>query len=165
MSPDPIRGTQDRALLVSRLAESARRLATITGGVSDEVLDRAPAPGEWSARTVLAHLRDDEFMVMRPRIERIAVEDVPALAPFDEQAWAETRWRGGDSLDALLEGFRVQRVATVAILERLTEQEWRRLGSQPEIGTFDLWWWVEHTLEHDEVHLAQAARALGRPEA
>lgn len=159
---DPIRGSLDRRTLVTRLAESPGRLAAVAAGASDDDLDRVGGPGEWSARTILAHLRDDEFMVMRLRIERIAVEDTPALAPFDEQAWAARRWRGADSLEALLDGFRVQRAATVAILERLTDEEWRRLGHQPEIGTFDLWWWVEHTLEHDEAHIAQAARALGR---
>lgn len=161
-SSEPLRGTLPVNELVERLGRSLARLAEAVRGASDADLDREPAPDEWPARTVLAHLRDDEFMVMRPRIERILVEHEPVLAPFDEQQWAATRWRGAEGLEALLEGFRVQRAATSAILERVTEAEWRRLGSQPEIGVFDLHWWVEHTLEHDEIHIAQVAAALGR---
>lgn len=44
----------------------------------------------------------------------------------------------------------------------MNDEEWRRIGHQPEIGTFDLLWWVEHVLEHDENHLAQIARTLRR---
>jgi hypothetical protein len=157
-----LRGTQPINDLVTRYAESPARLAAVVAGGSDADLDRVPAPGEWSARTVLAHLRDDEFMVTRPRAERILVEDQPALLPFDEQAWAERRNRADDSRDALVEGFRVQRAATIALLRLAREEDWARLGTQPEIGTFDLRWWVEHCLEHDEIHIAQSARALGR---
>lgn len=157
-----LRGTVPINELVARYAESPARLAEVVAGASDADLDRAPAAGEWSARTVLAHLRDDEFMVTRARMARMLVEDVPALAPFDERAWAERRNRADDAADALVEGFRVQRAATVAMLRLIREEEWARLGTQPEIGTFDLRWWVEHCLEHDEIHIAQAARALGR---
>jgi hypothetical protein len=155
-----LRGGGDRAALGAALAATPDRLRAAVAGATDEALDRPPAPGEWPARTVLAHLRDDEFMVIRLRIERIVVEDEPALVPFDEQAWAAARWRGADALEALLDGFALQRRATVAILERLDDASWRRLGRQPEIGTFDLHWWVEHALTHDEAHVAQAARAL-----
>lgn len=159
---DILRGTRPVEDLVNRYAASPARLAGAVSGASDAVLDRVSAPGEWSARTVLAHLRDDEFMVTRTRMERILVEDHPSLVPFDEQAWAERRNRADDACDAIVEGFRVQRAATIAILRLVREEDWARLGTQPEIGTFDLRWWVEHCLEHDEVHIAQSARALGR---
>jgi len=157
-----LRGTEPTNDLVARYAESPARLAEAVAGASASDLDRVSAPGEWSARTVLAHLRDDEFMVTRPRMARILVEDHPKLAPFDEQAWAERRNRADDARDAIIEGFRIQRAATIALLRLVREADWARLGTQPEIGTFDLRWWVEHCLEHDEVHIAQSARALGK---
>jgi hypothetical protein len=155
-----LRGSREPRTLVEALGTSPARLAALIGGVDDAMLDREPGAGEWTARTVAAHLRDDEFMVMRPRIERILVEDEPDLVPFDEQAWAANRRHGADERDALLEGFAVQRAATVPILAGLSEEQWRRLGRQPEIGVFDLRWWVEHVLEHDENHLQQIEAAL-----
>lgn len=165
MTDTVLRGIQPINDLIARYAASPTGLAEAVAGAPDADLDRIPAPGEWSARTVMAHLRDDEFMVTRMRIERILVEDQPALAPFDEQAWAERRNHVDDSGDALVEGFRVQRAASVAVLRLIREEDWARLGTQPEIGTFDLRWWVEHCLEHDEIHIAQSARALGQESA
>ena len=152
-------GTRDPAALIDGLAATPDRLDALLRETDDAALDAAP-PGEWPARTVLAHLRDDEFMVGRLRLERMAVEDAPALAPFDEKAWVASRWTGRDSLPELLADFRAQRDASLHILRRLNPGDWRRTGAQPEYGTFDIHYWVENWLDHDETHLAQIAAAL-----
>lgn len=145
--------------LIEELRLMPMSLSSVTRGASNDQLDR---PSEYSpcAREILAHLRDSEFMVMRLRVERILAEDVPVLAPFDEEAWAATRWRGRDSLSNLLEDFQVQRRASIDILERLTEAQWMRETKQIEIGVFDLLWWVEHWASRDREHLAQLHRLL-----
>lgn len=146
--------------LIRTLAQTPETLEAMLLSASDTGLDSA-RPGEWSARTVAAHLRDDEFMVMRLRLERMLVEDGPLLTPFDEGAWAATRWRGRESLQELVADLRMQRAASLHILARLDEAQWARLGTQPEIGTFDIGWWVEHWAEHDVDHLKQVASCLG----
>ncbi|MDA0270680.1 MAG: DinB family protein [Chloroflexi bacterium] len=148
--------------LTAALEATPDRLARLVEGIEAAALDAAP-PGEWSTRTVMAHLRDDEFMVMRLRLERMVAEQSPVLTPFDEQAWAASRWLDRDERAQLLEDFRLQRDAATAILRRMPPGHWQRLGSQPEIGTFDLQWWVEHWVEHDVNHLEQIAALLGRP--
>ena len=155
------RGTQEIPSLLEGLAATPDRQEVLARGAADSALDAAPE-GEWSARTVLAHLRDDEFMVMRLRLERMTVEDHPTLAPFDEKAWAASRWQGRDTVDELLADFRLQREVTMMILRRLEDDDWRRTGLQPEFGAFDVHWWVEHWLEHDETHLAQISAVLGQ---
>jgi len=145
--------------LLDQLATSPQRLADLVTGSADEYLDRA-SPGEWSARTVIAHLRDDEFMVMRLRLERMLVENEPDLAPFDEKVWAATRYTGRDSLDELLADFRLHREASLSILRRLGPGDWLRTGRQPEYGAFDVHWWLQHWTEHDNTHLAQIRDAL-----
>ncbi len=146
--------------LIRTLAQTPETLEAMLLSASDAELDRA-TPGEWSARTVAAHLRDDEFMVMRLRLERMLVEDGPLLTPFDERAWAATRWRGRESVEDLVADLRMQRAASLHILTRLSEEQWARPGTQPEIGTFDIGWWVEHWAEHDVDHLRQVAACLG----
>lgn len=155
------RGTQEISSLLEGLAATPDRLQAAVRDADDGALDAAP-DGDWSARTVLAHLRDDEFMVMRLRLERMIVEDHPTLTPFDEKAWAASRWRGRDTVDDLLADFRLQRDVTMMSLRRLEDDDWRRTGLQPEYGAFDVHWWVEHWLEHDETHLAQIGSALGQ---
>ena len=56
--------------MIEELPETPDRLESLTRGASDAALDHA-AEGEWSTRTVLAHLRDDEFMVTRLRLVRL----------------------------------------------------------------------------------------------
>ncbi len=155
------RGSRDIPSLLEGLAATPDRLQAAVRDADDGALDAAPA-GDWSARTVLAHFRDDEFMVMRLRLERMTVEDHPTLAPFDEKAWAASRWQGRDTVDELLADFRLQREVTMMILRRLEDDDWRRTGLQPEYGAFDVHWWVEHWLEHDETHIAQIGSALGQ---
>ncbi len=43
--------------ILTMLREAPPRLATLTAGLRSEQLRAAPAPGEWSANVVLAHLR------------------------------------------------------------------------------------------------------------
>jgi hypothetical protein len=149
----------DTDAMIDELAATADRLRELTRGAAGSTLD-AQAPGEWSARTVLAHLRDDEFLVMRLRLERILVEDQPSLAPFDEQAWEAHRWRGRDGLVELLDDFDLQRAASIAILRRVEGDIWQRSGLQPEYGTLTVRTWLDHWLGHDKMHLAQIARSL-----
>ena len=155
------RGSQEIPPLLEGLAATPDRLQAAVRDADDGALDAAPA-GDWSARTVLAHFRDDEFMVMRLRLERMTVEDHPTLTPFDEKAWAASRWRGRDTVDELLADFRLQREVTMMGLRRLEGDDWLRTGLQPEYGAFDVHWWVEHWLEHDENHVAQITEALAK---
>lgn len=159
-APGVKRGPARHNELVRALAETPETLAAMLDAVSDSALSKAEA-GEWSPLVVAAHLRDDEFMVMRLRLERMLVEDAPLLTPFDEQGWAATRWAGRDGVDDLLADLRMQRAASLHILTRLTDEQWLRLGTQPEIGTFDIAWWVEHWAEHDADHLNQISVSLG----
>ena len=155
------RGSRDIPSLIEGLAATPDRLEAATRGADDGALDAAP-DGEWSARTVLAHLRDDEFMVTRLRLARMTVEEHPTLAPFDEGAWASSRWSDRDGLQELLSDFRLQREASMMVLRRLEASDWLRTGLQPELGAFDVHWWVEHWLEHDETHVAQITAALAK---
>ena len=154
------RGTTGLTDLIRILAATPETLEAMLVSASEEALDRAD-PGEWSARTVAAHLRDDDFMVMRLRLERMLVEDEPVLVPFDERLWAANRWHGRNGIDDLIADLRMQRAASLHILARLDKDQWLRRGTQPEIGTFDIHWWVEHWAEHDVNHLDQVAANLG----
>ena len=64
-----------RTPTIDGLAATPGRLEALVQGASEQQLDDA-APGEWSPRVVLAHLRDDEFLVMRLRLERMLAENV-----------------------------------------------------------------------------------------
>jgi hypothetical protein len=158
---DVTRGSHDLSTLVETLASTPDLLEAAVRGTEQAALDSAPE-GEWSVRTILAHLRDDEFMVMRVRLARMTVEEHPTLTPFDEKAWAASRWTGRDGAEELLADFRLQREASMMVVRRLEDDDWKRTGLQPEIGVFDAHWWLEHWVHHDEIHLAQIKKTLAK---
>ena len=98
---------------------------------------------------------------MRLRLERMLSEQSPMLMPFNETAWERTRYTARDALDELLADFAEQRAASLAILRRLTAEEWQRPGYQPEMGELSVATWVEHWVEHDQTHINQIRAGLG----
>ena len=147
--------------LIDILEATPSILEEIVAGADEVLFDKA-WPGEWSPRVVLAHLRDDEFLTMRMRLERmLAEEQRPMLMPFDETAWAAKRWTGRDTLPELLADFREQRAASIQILRRLKEADWDRSAYQPEIGELTVRTWTEHWVKHDQTHINQLRAGLG----
>lgn len=146
--------------LIDALASTPRNLAHLVVEATEEELDRAPA-GDWSPRTIMAHLRDDEFLVMRMRLARMLSEDGPVFPDFDEKAWAETRSRHRDRKEELLGDFALQRQASLNVLANLRPADERRPGRHEEHGEYTVGSWVKHWLDHDREHLGQLERLLG----
>lgn len=146
--------------LIARLAATPKAVAHLVAEATEERLDAAP-PGEWSARTILAHLRDDEVLVMRLRLERMLSEDGPEFPDFDEKAWARTRNRERDRKEQIAGDFALQRQASLGILQSLRPADWERPGRHEAYGEFTVASWVDHWVRHDAAHIAQLEAALG----
>ena len=110
---------------IDRLSETPKALAHLVAELSDEALDAAAA-GEWSPRTILAHLRDDEYLCARPWIARALVEDNPRVQGIGGDAWEATRNRSRDRKEWLLADFALQRQASISILRMLRPDDWNR---------------------------------------
>ncbi len=148
------------AQLIDQLAAAPKSLANLVVEASDEVLDRVPRDG-WPARTILAHLRDCEFLEMRLAVERILAEEVPSLDFIDSAAWEPIRNRTRDRKEWLLGDFALQRLASIGILRSLRPEDWEREGSLRGSGTFSLRTFVEGWAQHDVDHTRQLEVALG----
>lgn len=146
--------------ILKQLAATPHTLAQLVVEATEQQLDHAPE-GEWSPRTVLAHLRDDEYLVLRMRCERMLSETNPTFPDFDEKAWAQSRNRTRDAKHVLLADFALQRQASLNILANLRPGDLDRPGRHEEYGEFTVQSWLEHWLEHDRAHIAQIESALG----
>lgn len=146
--------------LLDRLAKTPKHLAHLVVEASDQQLDAAPG-GEWSARTILAHLRDCEVLCEGLRVFRMLAEVEPQLADFDERAWAVARNRSRDRKEQLLGDFALHRQATLNVLTGLREEDWQRTGTHPFRGAFTVRTWAEAIAEHDAAHIAQLEGVLG----
>ena len=144
-----------RTELLRAMEETYPTLVRLVSGRDDAALDYRPAEGDWSAREILAHLVDDEMYVMRLRVERIVKEDLPHLAPHDEQKWYRGRNTTRDGLSELLADFELQRRASLGMIRMLRESDWQRKGYQPEYGEQTAEEWLAIWLRHDQDHLRQ----------
>src|SRR5215471_672664 len=73
---------------IEALRETSSRIGTLTSGWSPADFERAPAPGKWSARLILAHLAHIEIAsAMRVRMALTTPGYV--VQPFDQDRWME----------------------------------------------------------------------------
>ena len=146
---------------IDLLTATPKTLAHLVAEASDAQLDQEPTGGGWSPRTILAHLRDFEFLEARLDLERALAEDVPKVGELDNRAWERDRNRTRERKDWLLADFALQRQASATILRALRDEDWRRELVTPFAGTLTisslLDWWVAH----DAAHVRQLEDAVG----
>lgn len=145
--------------MLGRLAETPRTLAHLVADATDARLDESQA-GAWTPRLILAHLRDEEFLGMRPSLERILAEDLPQLTARATDRWERDRNRSRDRKEQLLASFALQRQASLDILRSLGINDLARPGRFGEtVATIrEL---TESWVRHDDEHIAQLEAALG----
>ncbi len=153
--------TSARALTVERLKTTARDLVSLVGAADPGRLNREPAPDEWSAAVVVAHLADTEA-VYGLRLRRMLTEDRPVLDAFDEQVWATRFSPLEPAVRETLQRWRSQREATTRILDSLSDDEWQLVGVHSQRGRLTVAAMADYLVAHDRDHLDQIRRALAR---
>ena len=93
---------------IDQLAATPKTLAHLLAEATDDWLD-ASIDGGWSARTVVAHLRDDEYLCMRVALERALAEDTPEVCFIEGADWVGNRNTTRDRKELLLADFALQR--------------------------------------------------------
>lgn len=144
---------------VARLAATGDELVAAVGSATAEQLVRRPAPGEWSAAAVLAHLVHTE-LVYGVRLGMIVTEDHPVIAAYDQAAWAGRFQRVDADPVRSLPLWEALRARMVAVLGGLTDEEWERAGRHAERGEESVTAMVDHLVHHDREHLDQLRGAL-----
>ncbi len=114
--------------------------------------DFRPDPDRFTLREIVAHLLDYD-MVSRERFEHIIREENPELPNWDEEEAARhyTHRNPEHDLQTLLESRR----SFAVWLEGLSDNEWKRVGTRPKVGTFSVKEGVMLILGHDAYHIRQ----------
>ncbi len=146
--------------LIDQLAATPKSLAHLVAEAPDVRLDAANGDS-WSARTVLAHFRDDEFLCMRVALERMLAETNPSLKFVDGTDWAAGRNTTRDRKELLLADFALQRQASISILRGLRADDWARAGHTETRDPFTVEQFVAAWVRHDAEHVAQLEGLLG----
>jgi uncharacterized damage-inducible protein DinB len=127
-------------------------LAEITANVPQEALQRAIAPGKWTAFENAAHLAVFHPVFME-RFRRILAEDGPVM---DKYEWEKdplfARYKTIHPA-ALLDLYRKDREEMIAFVDGLDAAALRRKGTHQVYGTFDMAQWIELFVLHESHHL------------
>jgi hypothetical protein len=150
---------ETRKRLVSTYKDGFRVVSEALAGATDEELDARPAPGKWSAREIVHHLADSE-MTSAIRLRMLIAVDDPKIYGYDQDEFAR-RLYYDRPLEASLEAFRSARRSTAELLDRLSEDEWRREGTHSEHGRYDVARWLEIYAAHAHQHADQIRVARG----
>jgi hypothetical protein len=152
-----------RQALIDRYKDGHRVVEESLAGATDRELDARPAPGTWSAREIVHHLADSE-MTSAIRLRLLIAAPSPAIVGYDQDEFAR-RLYYDRPIEASLEALKAARRTTAEILDRLTDDEWRREGTHTEIGRYSVETWLDIYAEHAHQHAAQitAARASAQP--
>lgn len=143
--------------ILEMLRSNPQRIAEITRGWSEAQLHTRPAPEEWSAVEVLAHLRACAD-VWGQCITDILASEHPTLRAIDPRTWAKRtdypRLDYASSWQAYLE----QRDALLEQLHCLTPAEWKRsarvTGAGRELER-SIRFYAQWLARHEHTHLKQ----------
>ena len=123
-------------------------------GLSDGDLRRQPSPDQWSILEVCCHLRDAADFEGQ-RIRSLVEEDGPTLEPYNQEVLAQERNYEGDDPHRVDIALRAFWGGLAYQLEELSDEEWERGGTHPEVGPVTVRSRAEAEVEHAKAHLEQ----------
>ena len=141
------------------LSITPERWQRLVGALPPDLLSRPPAPGEWSALDCLRHLLDAERVNFPARFQAfLAGRD---FEPFDpNRARPELEALAPEQLFA---AFTHERQQSLALLERVNDEDLARTVRHPQFGPVTLAQLLNTWAGHDLMHTVQAERALMQP--
>jgi len=145
--------------MIQRYRDGHRAVVDALQGLSDEELDRSVSD-EWTPRMIAHHLADSEMMSAM-RLRRLITEKNPVIDGYDEVEFAR-KLTSDRPIEPSLEAMRWARETSAQILERLTEEDWRRAGTHSENGPYSVEDWLAIYAKHGHDHAKQIERSRGR---
>lgn len=109
--------------ILTMLREAPGRIAALTAGLQPEQLHIAPAPGEWSANEVLAHLRACAD-VWGDAMRTILKQEAPQLRAVNPRTWIKKTDYLSQEFQPSLQAYSRQRADLLSVLEPLPPESW-----------------------------------------
>ena len=141
------------------MQQTPQKIARRVKRASAKKLTKAPAPGKWSVREILAHLADTE-LTLGYRLRKIAEEDGIILQGFDQDVWARNGAYKKADIKQALASYLAVRAMTLHFLKAQPKEVWQRHGKHTQFGRLGFETVVRQLAGHDLNHLAQIERIL-----
>jgi hypothetical protein len=152
----------DGRALDTILAATPSEIGQLLLAIGPERENEPPAPGNWGAAQVIAHLADCE-LVFAFRLRQTLAEDAPVIQPFDQDKWAKTYL--GVGANQALEVFTAMRRWNLRLIGLALPDHADRPVTHPERGAMTFLTIVETMAGHDLNHLGQLKKLAGVAEA
>ena len=149
----------ERAPLIARYREGYGAVMESLRTITARELDRS-ASGEWTPREIAHHLADSEMM-SAIRLRRLLSEDAPVIDGYDEVAFARNLTKDRP-IEPSLEAMRWARETSAQLLARMTEEDWRKVGTHTESGSYSIEDWLAIYAAHAHDHAEQIRRSRGK---
>lgn len=149
--------TEQASLAV--LHATAPYLRDLLGRLPEAVLT-ADLDRGWSIKKVLAHLVDVDGDAFSGRIQRMAQEDAPALAPIDPLARLEVSGWESRSVASLLDALAEARSGALAWLPGLNGRQLARTSAHGTAGQITISNLLHYWAYHDIAHLRGIQRMV-----
>jgi hypothetical protein len=149
----------ERQAFLDRYQAGPALLRTAWGEVPAEARQWRPAAGKWSAHEVVVHCADSEAYA-HTRIRLLLAEAEPLIVGYDENLWARTYDYHAQSVDLAFRTVEAVRASTAALLARLPEEAFGRVGRHTQSGAYTDADWFRIYAEHLELHAAQIRRNI-----
>ena len=149
---------RDRAC-IDAIAQTPGQLRSAIAGLDERALSRRYREGGWTIREVVHHV-PDSHMHAYVRFKFALTEDAPSIKAYDEQRWAllpDVTLVAPDVSVNLLDALHQR---WVALLRRLTEDQFRRRYLHPELGPVALYEALALYAWHGRHHTAHVRQAL-----
>ncbi len=145
---------------LAQLAAAPRQIRELTAELPAERLRASPAPGEWSANEILAHLRACAD-VRGGALLRILTEDQPTIRAVNPRTYLPTTGYLDLEFEPSFDAFARQRGELLRVLEGLRAAQWSRAARIVGAGR-PIEWSVQYYAEwiaiHERPHLKQIAQ-------
>jgi hypothetical protein len=122
-----------RAAHIQTVRRLPERLRAVTAGLSDAQLNTPYREGGWTVCQVVHHLADSHANAYI-RCKLALTEDWPTVKTYDEAAWANLEDSRTLPIDGSLSLIEALHGRWVALLESLSEEDFRKGYNHPEFG-------------------------------
>ena len=150
----------EREALIDRYARGSALLKAALAKVPTDAMQWRPGPDKWSVHEVIVHCADSETNAHARIRYLVAEERTPVIQGYDQARWAEVLDYHSLPWEPALATVEAVRANTTALLKRMTDEQWARVGSHTESGTYGALDWLKTYAEHLEGHARQLERNI-----
>ncbi len=117
---------EDEEVIVS-LERNLKALETLDVKQLNTLGDKVYAPGKWTIKDIFQHLIDNE-RIQSYRALRIARNDKTIMPGYDENLLAQNTTASQQTLQSLIEEFKLVRKSSIVLFKRFTDEMLQRKG-------------------------------------